>query len=709
MLESRGVSALLALAILICARGSGAVEPTTATDSSDTPQQLEEVVVNARKRDERVLDIPESIAVISATDLAGRGIESIEDVGRQTPNLQMNMRQDLTTNVAIRGVGAYGDVLGVGFSIDDVPNFTDQTMRPEDLESVQILKGPQGTLYGDSSIGGLVRYVSRRPQFNWEGEATAEVGNYSHIGVSGAQNIPLIDGVLAMRVSAYDFKDDGFVTNSVLNINANPLTDYGARLQLLYKPTDNLDALLVLRHSFIQNGGDIYIPVPRVYDYTWDAQFFQPQVNSRKVNGVVLQLNDDLGFAKFTSISSYTNSNSAFNIDASQTPPGQPGQNSYTLPHNRPTEVTTQELRLTSPSGGHFEWLVGLYGAIIKNVILNQIGATYLPTPDVPTELYDFDTRRTDTAVFGTLTYHLGSVRLDAGARATRTLYEAQLWVDAPGPPDQYGSIVSRGVLPKFSLSYTLPGGAEVYATAAKGEEPGAINTNSGAPVPYLAETAWSYELGAKGELLDRRLEYELAGFDVRNHNQQFQSNLAVPNLGLLAVTTNIGDSRSYGAEASINWRLSDRWRLGISGGYLNAMWLNASYFGQPINGLQVQNSPHVTASTNIAYSQPAFNGLRFDANVDMSYTDAMWWDPPNTPGTKEHPHFLGDARVALGTDGRGWQVALRGTNLLGAKYWTEYVPSVYPPSISPPCPGCTDLGTPGARRQFFGSVTYKY
>jgi outer membrane receptor protein involved in Fe transport len=545
MLESRGASALLALVILICTQGSGAAEPTTATDSSDTTQQLEEVVVNARKRDERVLDIPESIAVISESELTGRGIESIEDVGRQTPNLQMNMRQDLTTNVAIRGVGAYGDVLGVGFSIDDVPNFTDQT--------------------------------------------------------------------------------------------------------------------------------------------------------------------DDLGFAKFTSISSYTNSNSAFNIDASQTPPGQPGENSYTLPHNRPTEVTTQELRLTSPSGGHFEWLVGLYGAIIKNVILNQIGASYLPTPDVPTELYDFDTRRTDTAAFGTLAYHLGPVRLDAGARATRTLYEAQLWVDAPGPPDQYGTIISRGVLPKFSLSYTLPDGAQIYATAAKGEEPGAINTNSGAPVPYLAETAWSYELGAKGELLDRRLEYELAGFYVSNHNQQFQSNLAVPNLGLLAVTTNIGDSRSSGAETSINWRLSDRWRLGLSGGYLDALWLHASYFGQPIDGLQVQNSPHVTTSTNIGYSQPVFNGLRFDANFDMSYTDAMWWDPPNTPGTKEHPHFLGDARVALGTDGRGWQVALRGTNLLGAKYWTEYVPGVYPPGVAPPCAGCTDLGTPGARRQFFGSVTYKY
>jgi iron complex outermembrane recepter protein len=243
--------------------------------------QLEEVIVSARKRDERLIDIPESISVISADDLLKKGIQSVEDVGRQTPNLQLNMRQDLTTNVVIRGIGAYGDVLGVGFSIDNVPNFTDQTMRLEDVESVEILKGPQGTLYGGSSIGGLVRYVSKRPEFNWEGETFMEVGNYSHIDVSAAQNIPIIDGKLALRVSAYSVKDDGYIPNPDLGINADPLTDYGMRAVFLYKPTDTLEALLTLRHSYIQNGGDMYLPVPAVNAYTYDAHFFQPTTSGR--------------------------------------------------------------------------------------------------------------------------------------------------------------------------------------------------------------------------------------------------------------------------------------------------------------------------------------------------------------------------------------------------------------------------------------------
>jgi iron complex outermembrane receptor protein len=680
-----------------------------AVADSDDSTQLSEVIVSARKRDERLIDIPESIAVISADDLLKKGIQSVEDVGRQTPNLQLNMRQDLTTNVVIRGIGAYGDVLGVGFSIDNVPNFTDQTMRLEDIESVEILKGPQGTLYGGSSIGGLVRYVSKRPEFNWEGETFAEVGNYSHINVSAAQNIPLIDGKLALRVSAYDVKDDGYIPNPDLGINADPLTDYGLRAVLLYKPTDALETLLTLRHSYIQNGGDMYLPVPAVNAYTYDAHFFQPAYNWRSTWASVLEINYQLPVGKLTSISSYTVANNAVNVDVSQTPASIPGESYYTLPNNRPTEVETQELRLTSPSGGSFEWLVGAYGAILKNVLLNRLGATFVPTPDTPIELYDFDTRRTDTAVFGTVSYHLGPLRLDAGARFAKTVYDARIYVEFGGLPNQHNSITSRAALPKFSLSYALPNGGQVYATVAKGEEPGAINTVSTAAIPYRSETSQSYETGIKGETSNRDVEYDVAAFYVRNRDHQYQTASFDPVFGLITLTSNIGDSRTYGVEAEATWHPTTTLRFGINGGYLNAKWTKATFFGTPIDGNEIPNAPNATADVSAGYSAPVFSHLKLDANFDVSYTDAMWWDLPNTPGSKEPPHFLGNARIALGTDHRGWQVAFRVSNVFGAKYWTEYFPAFFPPGNQLSCPGCTDMGAPGAPRQFFGSVSYKY
>jgi iron complex outermembrane recepter protein len=684
------------------------VAATTAA-AGDTDDQITEIYVTARKRDERLIDIPESISVITGDDLAKKGIQSIEDVGRQTPNLQLSMRQDLTTDVVIRGVGAFGDVLGVGFNIDNVPNFTDQTMRLEDLESVEILKGPQGTLYGGSSIGGLVRYVSKKPGFNWDGEVSQEVGNYSSINISGAQNIPIVDGVLAMRVSAYDAKSDGYITNSELGINGSPLTDYGARVALLYKPTDGIDALLTLRHSYIQNGSDEYIPVPAVKDYTYDAQFYQPTFNIRKTYGAVLEVNDDLNFAKLTSISSFTTSHNRWNADVSQSPAGVPGLTYYTLPDNRPTEVSTQELRLTSPSTGNFEWLAGIYGAVIKDVLLNRVAQVTVPGPSTPSVLNDFDTTRTDAALFGTASYHVGPVRFDAGVRLSRTVYDARVYVEAGGLPDQTNSITSRAALPKFSISYALANGGQIYATVAKGEEPGAVNTVSTAPIPYRSETALSYEVGIKGESGEHRLDYSLAGFYVTNKNHQYQSNLYNSDLGgVITLVTNIGESRTYGAEGNFNWHATDDLRFGIAGGYLEATWIHASYFGATIDGNTLPNSPRVTSSVSTAYSRPLSSNLRVDANFDVNYTDAMWWDQPNTPGTKEPPHFLANARIALGSDHRGWQIAFRVSNLFATKYWTEYYPAFFAPGTYP-CANCTDMGAPGAPRQFFGSVSYKY
>ena len=680
-----------------------------AGQTTNEPAALEEVIVTARKRDERLLDIPESITVISSSDLANKGIETIEDVGRQTSNLQLNMRQDLTTNVVIRGVGAYGDVLGVGFSIDNVPNFTDQTMRLEDLESVEVLKGPQGTLYGGSSIGGLIRYVSKKPSFDWSGETSAEVGSFNQMNVFAAQNFVIIPDQLALRLSGYDAKSAGWITNDALGIDGNPSTDYGIRAMLLYRPNDAWSALLTLRHSYIRNGADEYAPVTGVMGYTYDAPFFQPTFNTRTTDGAVLELNGDLGPVQLTSISSDTYALYAQSADISFTPPNVPGQSLITMPGNRPTRVDTQEFRVTSPSGHPFQWLAGIYAANIEDVLLNQNAVANYPPPPETTVVNDFQTKRTDEAIFGNASYSYGPLSLEAGLRITETQFKANVFVEAGGLPDQSGSVTSRAALPKVSLSYGLPSDERVYVTVAKGMEPGAVNTVSTAPIPYRSETAVSYELGTKGTTLEHRLEYDLAVFYINNDNHQYETNQYIASEGgLVTLIDNIGNSRNYGAETSATWRATQEVTLGANGGYLNAKWKTAAVFGESIDGNTIPNAPEVTASVNAAYSRAVLGNLRFDGNFDMSYTDAMWWDLPNTPTSKEHPHWLGSLRAALGTDGRGWQVAFRVENILGAKYWTEYFPNFFPAG-SYPCTGCSNIGAIGAPRAFIMSAAFRY
>jgi iron complex outermembrane receptor protein len=674
-------------------------------------QVLTEIVVSARKRDEHILDIPESIVAVGSADLLGKGIRVIDDLGRQTPNLQLSMKQDLTTDVVIRGVGAYGDVLGVGFNIDGVPNFTDQTMRLEDLESVEILKGPQGTLYGGSSIGGVIRYVSKKPSFDWSGEAKMEAGSYNQLNIFAAQNFPLIADRLALRLSVYDAKTDGYITNNALAIAGSPSSDYGARALLLFKPSDNFSALLTLRHSHIRNGADEYSPVPTVTSFTFDVPFFEPTFNTRTTNGAVLELNADLpSQLKLTSISSYTRALYAQSADLTFTPPGVPGQILYTLPGNRPTEVATQELRLTSPAGGFVDWLAGVYGADIQNVLLNQNGVANYPAPADPILINDFDTRRIELAAFGTVNYHIESFTIGAGLRLSETRFRANVFVEAGGLPNQESSITSRATLPKLSLAYKLPIGTLLYANVAKGEEPGAVNTVSTAPIPYKSESATSYEVGSKGEALDRRLQYEFAAFYTNNKDHQAQTNRFVPPFGLITLISNVGNSRIYGAEASANWRVTREVTLGASGGYLNAKWKHAVTFGVPIDGNTVPSSPAVTANFSVAYAKSVLNGLRIDGNFDMTYTDKFWWDLPNTPGSAEPAYWLGNARVALGAENDSWLVSLGISNVFGARYWTEYGPGFFAPGPAQPavCAGCTNIGSAGAPRQVIVSVSFK-
>jgi iron complex outermembrane recepter protein len=731
---SRSLTALrmaCVAASLICSRAIADQPPTTSspTPADSTPQQqsagasspaaqqaytkepeLQQVTVTARKRGERPIDIPESITAITANDLVNNGIQTVEDLGRQTPNLQLNMRQDLTTDVVIRGVGAYGDVLGVGFVIDDVPNFTDQTMRLEDLERVEVLKGPQGTLYGGSSIGGIIRYVSKKPQFNWDGESSAEFGSFNDISLFAAQNIPLIANELALRLSGYGVKSDGYITNSALGIYGSPLKDSGVRTSLLFEPTEHIHALLTLRHSYIENGADEYIPVPSVSSFKYDDPLFQATYNRRSTYGAVLELQADLasGFT-LTSVSSCTRAAYAQSAAVSLSPPGIPGQTLYTLPGNRPTVVETQELRITSPSGKRFDWLMGLYGASIKDVLLNQNGVSNYPPPALPVTINDFDTKRVDEAVFGTFNYHIGAFTVGAGMRAAETRFRANVFVEAGGLPNQSGSITSRSALPKVSVSYALPGGGQVYANVAKGEEPGAVNTVSVAPIPYKAETAVSHEIGIKGRAPHPELEYELAAFYVNNNNHQFETNQYIPaEGGIVTLISNIGDSRTYGVEGRVDWAATSDVVVRASGGYLNAKWTKGIAFGVPIDGNTIPNAPEASGSVAVAYTRPLPAGLRIDGDLDMSYTDAMWWDLPNTPGSKEAPYWIGNARIALGSIDGSWEVAVRVANFLGSKYWTEYAPNFFA-SGAYPCPGCSNYGAIGVPREYFASIEFNY
>jgi iron complex outermembrane receptor protein len=692
---------------------------TPAQPGSDSGS-LAEVIVTARKRNERLLDVPETVVSVSAEEITAKGIESLEDVGRQTSNLSLNTRQDFTTDVVIRGIGAYGDVLGVGFTIDDVPNFTDQAMRVQDMQSIEILKGPQGTLYGGSAIGGEIIYHSKKPSFDSSGEAFMEAGSFNTLNAFAAQNFSIVPEKLAMRLSGFDAQSHGYLTNNELGIDGNPSRDYGVRAAFLFNPTDTLSVLMTLRHSYFTSGANEYIPVPNVHSFSYDAPLFEPTHVNRNTSGAVLRVDDSLGDLQLTSISSYTRAMYDRFAAVSFTPPGvMPYLSLITLPGNRPVEVATQEFRLTSPSSAKLDWLFGLYAADIKDLLINKSALEFGLPPAGGFVTDDFDTERVDLAAFGSLNYHLGNFAVGGGLRVGQTRVRAHLTTEIGGLPDQFNSITSDVFLPKLTLSYTLPGGGLIYANATAGEEPGGINTVTTAPLPYQAEKATSYEVGTKGEALDRRVAFEFVGYYINHTNAQVEVN-QLSSGGLITLINNIGDSRSYGVEGSTTWRVVPRFTLNASAGYLNARWKNGPVYkllypapDVPIGGLTPPNAPELTANVGADYSQTVYEEFVFHANLDASYTSQFWWDVPNTLGSQEPAYWITNARASLGGKDRTWEVGFRVANLFGTKYWTEYYPYFFGgPGVTngaPNCTTCTDAGAIGAPRTYMLSILFRH
>ncbi|KRB85570.1 hypothetical protein ASE00_01885 [Sphingomonas sp. Root710] len=656
--------------------------------------------MQARKRDEVLSKIPETISVVTAAQIEKAGVRSVDDIGRLTPNVRLNQRQDNEPNVVIRGVGSFGNTQGVGFYIDDVQNFTDQTAAVEDVERIDILKGPQGTLYGGSNVGGAIKYVMAKPTDKFGLQARAEYGTFDTTRLFGAINVPVAE-TLAVRVSSYYKRTDGFVRNVFLDRQSDAKKEWGIRGALRWTPTDALTVDLSYRHNQVHTGGNVYV----VYtgdDYSREVSYDQQGSHKRVVDGGILTAKYDMGFADFTSVTSYTRRKYSFRTDQDYSP----FDVLVTIigPNNE-TKVFTQEARLASSGEGPFTWLVGAYYAQIDDPsplsrTTLHVGLDMPPPPDgigpgpfdIP--LYDLTGKFRQKAVFGTVGYRTGPFKIEAGLRVGRSEFSETF--------RNFGaSAKSNGtkVLPKFTLSYDVDNNMILYGNIGVGSEPGRVNTTS--PVPYKAEQATSVEFGLKGSALDRRLNFDLAAFYIDYKDRQLETQFLDSNGVLTEAITNIGKSRGYGVEAGLTYRPIRELTFSASGGYLHSKWhdKNAQYQFQSVDGLYVANSPKFTGNASVDYTQEIGGDLALGLRAEVSHTSSFFWDVLNTG--KQKTYDLVNLRASLGRTDSGWEFAIRGENVFNKKYYDDAVPNIFGPGVS--------VGAPGRPASITASISLKY
>jgi iron complex outermembrane receptor protein len=672
------VGTALSAATAVRAQTATALAGETVPAKEETG--ITEIVVTARKRAETMQSIPESIEAFGATEISDAHITRIDDLGNLVSNLNITTRADNTPDVVLRGVGSFGVVSGVGFYADDVQLFDGQSVRSEDIERIEVLKGPQGTLYGGSNVGGAIKYVTKLPTNDFQAGAGVEFGNYGTQTYSGFVSGRLVPGLLDARASFFDTHTDGYIYDTTLNKKVDGGSERGGRVTFLYN-TDATTATLYLNYNWDRagSGANLYYRPASPTDYSLNiADGTQPQY-LRGLYSATLKIDQRIGdHLDLTSVSSYFHSYQDVTVDIDKGPlPFLTGYQAFK------TDVGSQEVRLANSGDGALKWLVGVFAqAYEPSVFTNTVA--FAGDPSNPANFTDpaqFSAQNTDVtqrhreyALFGNVSYTLARWTFETGLRAD---YNNSFLTDP-----LYGIANeqhSTEILPKISASYHFDKDVMGYGSISRGFQPGDLVEEfdaSGTPFAgkYRPETTWNYELGLKSTFFDR-LRFNAAVFYIDYRDRLFQT-VALEANQFVQITSNIGASRNYGGEFDVSARLTQDLYFTTSFGVTKAIWGNVPYFdldlNQPTNlsGRTAPYAPDYQGSVALDWSHHLTNYLTVGARADATLVGHQYWDP--TDHFQQPAHQLVNLGVRL--EGGHWSIGGHVSNVFNKLYNTEYV-----------------------------------
>ncbi len=693
-----------------------------------TPGTLEEVVVTARKRDEAFRDVPVTINVFTERAIEAAGITKAADYIRMVPNMNLVETQNVgNAFVVIRGISqARNSEPSVAVLIDGVAQTNPAQFNQElyDIQQIEVLKGPQGGLYGRNAIGGAILYTTRPPADEFEGSVTLGYGNESSYTAKGEISGPITDQ-LKYRASVAYYDTDGFLENEFLGTKADPVRNLAGRVRLLWEPNDLFTGDLRASYSKIDTKA-LYFVIPRadeanVFSIVSDANntstpitLDNPGTNEREMWNVALKLDFNLGGGTLTSISSYDDTEEVLTGDAFDFRPAPQsffftflpivGGPAVDLNQSQFLDVQaySQEIRFTSPTEGRFRWIAGAYYAHTDRFIstgnMVDTGAGVFPvyheprlSGNNPSFTFLADSQDQEAwSVFADATFEVtdnfeidAAIRYDEDKR-TNTTDTPQGFIPQPPPPEpQVNTGDKRSHTwsepqPKITLRYKPVDNVTLYGGYSRGFRSGGFNQTgvgavADAQVPpifgvndlFEAEVADTYEVGFKGQFLDRRLDLGVALFSTKSENGYFFVFLAANS------TQNLGnlDADYKGGEVELTAHLTDRFDFYASYGYTDSKITDME--DRSVVGNEAPLVSRYTANAGLQYRQPLSAGLDLTFRADYRKVGETWWDPYNV--TSRDPIDLLDGRISLGSD--KWRVAAWGKNLGDEEYNQEFSP----------------------------------
>ncbi|MDE1923014.1 MAG: TonB-dependent receptor [Gammaproteobacteria bacterium] len=677
-----------AACVLMCFGSLAAPVPAfAATTASASAGDLEQIVVTAEKRKSTVQKTPISITALSGADLQAQGVTDLVQVAQQVPGVSFKTSGPGQTEFEMRGLTSTGgESPTVGFYLDETA-LTPPAMAQNgkvvidpglfDLNRIEVLRGPQGTLYGAGSMGGTIKLVTNQPDPN-RFAASAEAigsdtsgGGFNHT-LNAMLNAPLVAGKAALRLVVTDKFIDGWIDRDVLspfplevnnstsrgNVAAAPVAARiarsnwerlkGGRAALALTPNDRLKLNLGVLYQRITQGAPNTIDVP-----PGNEVHYQPFNVSEPFRDAftLVDLKAQYDFDSFQVVSATSNwerrqgqtqdisEAMQFYIGGFLGPPANfpfstaaGGLGAGSISEDDDTRQFSEELRVASTGDGPWQWLGGGYYShfhATSHVYSYYDGFTALfGTNNLA------DNHRAlgvdQYALFGETSYELPDhIKATLGARYFT--YHSNSATSVSGVSANgtsatlFGLAANSGVTPKFNLAYIPNDDLTVYATVAKGFRPGGPNSPipppcTPAPTQFGPDSVWSYELGEKAKLFDSRVS---VNGDVYYENWADVQQQVAPGCGY-KYTTNAGKARAYGAELEVAVSPAQGWLLSQNVGYTHATNSTTVPTAGVVAGDRLLDVPQVTASTNLSFRHPLSDSLSFVARATNNYTSSI-------------------------------------------------------------------------------------
>ena len=669
--------------------------------------QYERVVVTSRKRSESMNDVPISINVVSEDLINNLGASDFTDLLGVVPSLTAYQNGPGRTRLSIRGVANGGgndndtqNQETVGIYLDEIP-ISMGGMNPElalfDLKRVEVLRGPQGTLFGAGSMTGTVRLVSNDPNLSeFEGKYEASASTIEHgsqnASLKALVNVPIIEDELAVRISAYYLNNGGYIDNSLTGEkDLNDGNAKGAKLSALYIPSDELSIeMSLLHHDYSDNGRPVDIDSTPLF--VRDYPSFDGYDDTMDIGNLTLTY--DLEWAELVSSTSYfdrsiINPRSLDLLFESALPPG-------ITPHElidiTDSKVIVQEFRLASITDSDLQWTVGVYAdkkdVFYENTFPVPGADAILGTPSsdfgAPDDhlFYGFDDLTVKTyALFGELYYDIGDFSITGGLRYFNweqdiEFYQSGLFNgEANSDERPKGSV--DGFNPKLNVSYHLNRDNLVYAQAAKGFRYGGINGAIPASVcaDELAEVErgggdtrffdpdeiWNYEVGVKGSDSKGTISYNATYFHINWTDMQTSRSFECG----FGFKENVGDATSKGVELEVTVKPIEGLVLSAGGAYINTS-LDAD-----VPNLDAQKGDAAPFVPEISFTASAEYSTQLNETLEgFGWMNVQYTDDRSTEFSEQHSNYRKMdaytlANLRFGVRFSGYEISLFANNLL--------------------------------------------